>query len=69
MQNLTSSRKNETLCQMYIFAYIFSEPTHFTESTSLIDLLLVTNENHILLIGVGEPFRGQNIRLHCLITM
>ena len=41
MQNPTSSRKDETLCQIYMynFSYIISEPTHFTESSSsLIDL-------------------------------
>ena len=66
MQKLTSSRKIETLCQMYNLSNIISEPTHFTESSSsLIDLFLVTNKNHILLSGVGEPFLGQNIRFHC----
>ena len=63
MQKLTSSRKIQTLCQMYNLSNIISEPTHFTESsTSLIDLFLVTSKNHILLSGVGEPFLDQNIR-------
>ena len=45
---------------------IISEPTHFTESLfSLIDLLLVTNKNKILLGGVGKPFLDQNIKFHC----
>ena len=66
MQKLTSSRKIETFCQMYNLFNIISDPTHFTESTSsLIDLFLVTNKNHILLSGVGEPFLDQNIRFHC----
>ena len=66
MQKLTSSWKIETLCQMYNLSRIISEPTHFTESSSsLIDLSLVTNKNHTLLSGVGEPFLGQNIRFHC----
>ena len=44
MQKLTSSRKIETLCQMYSLSYIISKPTHFTESSSsLIDLFLVTD--------------------------
>ena len=63
MQELTSSRKVETLCQMYNLSNIISEPTHFTESSSsLIDLFSVTNKNHILLSGVDEPFLDQNIR-------
>ena len=63
MLKLTSSRKIETLCQMYNLSDIISEPTHFTESSSsLIDLFLVTNKNHIILSGVGEPFLDQNIR-------
>ena len=66
MLKLTSSRKIETLCQMYNLSDIISEPTHFTESSSsLIDLFLVTNKNHIILSGVGEPFLDQNIRFHC----
>ena len=53
---------------MYNLSNIISEPTHFTESSSsLIDLFLVTNKNHILLSGVGEPFLDQNIRFHCQI--
>ena len=65
MQKRTSRRKTKTLCHMYC-SDIISEPTHFTESSSsLIDLFLVTNKNHILLSGVGEPFLDQNIRFHC----
>ena len=61
MLKLTSSRKIETLCQMYNLSDIISEPTHFTESSSsLIDLFLVTNKS-----GIGEPFLDQNIRFHC----
>ena len=63
MQKLTSSRKIQTLCQMYNLSNIISEPTHFTESSSsLIHLFLVTNKNHILLSGIGEPLLDQNIR-------
>ena len=66
MQKLTSRRKIETLCQMHNLPNIISEPTHFRESSSsLIDLFLVTNKNHILLSGVGELFLDQNIRFHC----
>lgn len=43
-----------------------SDPTHFTEnSTSLLDLILVTNKRNVIDCGVGDPFLGQNIRFHC----
>ena len=46
MQKVTSSRKTETLRQMYNLCNIISEPTHFTESSSfLIDLFLETKQN------------------------
>ena len=39
---------------------------HFTEtSSSLIDLLLVNNKEHLILSGVGDPFLHQDIRYHC----
>ena len=50
---------------MYSLTTIISEHTYFTESSSLIDLFLVTNKNHIPFSGVGEPILDQNIRLHC----
>ena len=61
-----SSRKVRDLCQQFNFKQIINEPTHFTEnSSSLIDLILTSNRNTILLSGVGEPFLEQNIRYHC----
>ena len=39
---------------------------HFTEnSSSLIDLLLVSNKDRIIISGVGDPFLHQDIRYHC----
>ena len=33
------------------------QPSHFTENSSyLIDLLLVSHKDHLLLTGVGDPF-------------
>ena len=61
-----SSQKVRDLCQQFNFEQIINEPTHFTEnSSSLIDLILTSNRNTILLSGVGEPFLEQNIRYHC----
>ena len=61
-----SSRKVRDICQQFNFEQIINEPTHFTEnSSSLIDLILTSNRNTILLSGVGEPFLEQNIRYHC----
>ena len=61
-----SSRKVRDLCQQFNFKQIINEPTHFTEnSSSLIDLILTSNRNTILLSGIGEPFLEQNIRYHC----
>ena len=31
----------------------------------MIDLILTSNRNSIILSGVGEPFLEQNIRYHC----
>ena len=40
--------------------------THFTEnSSSTIDLILISNKNSIILSDVGEPFLEQNVRYHC----
>ena len=61
-----SIRKVRILCQQFIFEQIIYEPTHFTEnSSSLIDLILTSNRNTILLGGIGEPFLKRNIRYHC----
>ena len=61
-----SSRKVKDKCQQFNFEQIINEPTHFTEnSSSLIDLILTSNRNTILLSGVGKPFLEHNIRYHC----
>ena len=46
------------------------QATPFTEtSVSLTDILLVSNKNHLILSGVGDPFLNQDtmsiIRCHC----
>ena len=45
---------------------VLDEPTHFTEhSSSIIDLLLVSNPRSVLLSGVGEHFFEQDTSYHC----
>ena len=61
-----SYRKIYDLCQQFNLEQLINEPTHFTEnSSSMIDLILTSNRNSIILSGVGEPFLEQNIRYHC----
>ena len=43
-----------------------NEPAHFTEhSSSLFDIMLTTNENHLSFTGVEDPFLTREIRYHC----
>ena len=64
--NGPSARKINDLCQHYNLSQIISEPTNFTESSSsIIDLIMVSNLNSVDVSGVGEPFLLQDIRYHC----
>ena len=63
MLNQHTSRKIDSVCETYNLTQIITKPTHFTEhSSSLIDLIIVSNKDHVLLSGVGEPFLPQHIR-------
>ena len=43
-----------------------NEPTHFTEQlSSRIDLILVSDKDHLVLSGVGDRFLNQEVRYHC----
>ena len=45
---------------------MINDPTHFTEtSSSLIDIMLVSNPVNILFSGVRDPFLNLDIRYHC----
>ena len=45
---------------------LITEPTNFAETSStIIDLILVSNLRTVELSGVGEPFLMQDIRYHC----
>lgn len=61
-----SNKKISDICQHFNLKQLILEPTHYTEtSSSVIDLFLISNKNHVLLSGVGEPFLDQNLRYHC----
>ena len=54
------------LCHQYNLTQLISEPTNLTESSSsVIDLILVSNLLSVDISGVGEPFLMQDIRYHC----
>ena len=66
MLNGASKKKISNICQQYDLHQTINAPTHFTEnSSSLLDIMLVTNNNNVLLSGVGEPFLHQDVRYHC----
>ena len=55
MLNIRTSRKIEALCIQFSLYQSIDQPTHFTEnSPSLIDIVLVSNKDHLLLSGVGD---------------
>ena len=64
--NAQSARKITELCHQYNLSQLINEPTNFTESSSsVIDLILVSNLLSVDISGVGEPFLMQDIRYHC----
>ena len=61
-----TSKKNDSLCTQFALHQSINQPTHFTEtSSSIIDILLVSNKDNLILSGVGDPFLGQEVRYHC----
>ena len=64
--NPQTSRKIYSLCTQFSLFQSITQPTHFTEnSSSLIDVILVTNKENLILSGVGDPFLNQESRYHC----
>ena len=54
------------LIQEYNLAQLISEHTHFTEhASSMIDLILVRSNAHVLTSGVIDNFIPDQIRYHC----
>ena len=62
----SSKRKLEHICQQLGLFQCIDEPTNFTEhSSSLIDLILTNNKACMKLSGVCDPFLDQSVRYHC----
>ena len=61
-----TARKIHSLCSEFALHQSIAEPTHYTEtSSSLIDLILVHNQDSLVASGVGDPFLEQDLRFHC----
>ena len=61
-----TSRKIHTFCIQFALFQAINESTHFTEtSSSLLDILLVSNNSHFIVSGVADPFLNQEHRYHC----
>ena len=61
-----TNRFISSLCHQFGLQQIIEEPTHFTEnSSSLIDIFLVSNVSSIISSCVCDPYLNQNVRYHC----
>ena len=64
--NIQSKSKINNICRQFDLTQLITEPTNFAESSStIIDLILVSNLGTVELSGVGESFLLQDIRYHC----
>ena len=64
--NPQSEKKIVDICQQCNLTQLMDEPTNYTEfSSTVIDLIMVSNIHSVYLSGVGEPFLTQDIRYHC----
>ena len=62
----STRRKIEALCTQFMLVQSITQPTHFTEtSSSLIDVIFVSNKEQLVFSGVGDPFLHQDARYHC----
>ena len=58
--------KMKELTKTYNMKQLIAEPTYFTEnSSSLIDLIIIRNNNNILTSGVADTFIPDQIRHYC----
>lgn len=63
-------KKLNDLIQTYSLNQLITEPTHFTEhSSTLIDVILVTNTSNVLASEVCDPFIPNLTRFHCPIAI
>ena len=66
MLSLQSSSKITSLCEQFDLKQTIDEPTHFTEySSTLLDIVLTSDADHLIFSGVGDPFLTQTVRYHC----
>ena len=55
--NAQARRKIDMLCTQFSLHQPIDQPTHYTEhSSSLIDIILVSNKENLMFSGVGDPF-------------
>ncbi len=61
-----TSQKVDNISLQYNLHQIINDYTHFTEtSSSIIDLMFVSDKNTIVASGVADPFLNQEQRYHC----
>ena len=58
--NISSRRKATSLFDQYGLVQLIDEPTHFTETSDSIILLLARNISSVILSSVGDAFLDQN---------
>ena len=64
--NQQSLRKINSISQQFNLNQVIVEPTHYTEnSSSIIDLLFVSDTSLTVASGVTDPFLNQETRFHC----
>ena len=57
MLNSQTSSKIKSNCEQFSFTQTINAPTHFTDhSSSLIDIILTMNTNHLLYCKISDPF-------------
>ena len=66
MLSSNSSHKIKAICEQFSLNQVIEEPTHYTEhSSSLLDIILTNNNDHLVMSVVGDPFLQQDRRYHC----
>lgn len=66
MKNPNISNKMQNLISSYNLHQLIDEPTHYTEnSSSVIDLILVSKPENVLYSDVVSPFIPNLVRYHC----
>ena len=66
MKNPNASTKIQNLSSSYNFRQLIDKPTHYTEnSSSVIDLVLVSKPENVLYSDVVSPFIPNPVRYHC----